>query len=161
MTNNSVILLIIQRLFYYSLILLFTEACNSQTDKAFDSPYSTFVTHQTAIDEGNTDIIWNTYSKSYQNQQVRSTWRRKWEEMDPSKRKALLRREITKEQVINSRIAYLLLDSTTLTNDRESPFVYFINELGNWKITTHLDSSFHNSLEQAIESGDYKLPDQQ
>ncbi len=160
MTDKLAILIISRRLFYYILFLFFWEGCNRETDNAFDSPYTTFVTHQTAIDQGNVDLIWNTYSRSYQNQQVRSTWRREWKKMDASERKALLRREITKEQVINDHIAYLLLDSTTLKSDRESPFVYFVKELGHWKITTHLDSTFHNSLEQAIENGDYKLPDQ-
>ena len=144
------------------MLLLFLGAgCQKKTDNAYDSPYATFSTHQAAIEQNNIELLWETFSTSYKDQQIRSSWRREWQEMDPIERKALLRREITKEQVINDEIAYLLLDSTTLRSDRESPFVYFINELGNWKITTHLDSSFHNSLEQAIENGDYKLPDQQ
>jgi membrane peptidoglycan carboxypeptidase len=79
--------------------------------------------------------------------------------MPSEKTRALLRREITKEEVINDQIAYLLFDPTTLENERQSPFFYFIREEGGWKITTHLDSTFHQALEKAIETGDYKLPE--
>lgn len=161
MTKISDNLCINKTILCYSLGLFLFGGCNSNSQKSFESPYATFVTHQTAIDNGNIDVLWNTYSKSFQNQQIRSTWRREWEEINANEQKALLRREITKEKVINDKIAYLLLDSTTLKNERESPFVYFVNESGNWKITTHLDSTFHKFLEQAIENGDYKLPDQQ
>jgi len=161
MTKILIDLCINKMILCYSLGLFLFGGCNSNSQKSFESPYATFVTHQTAIDNGNIDVLWNTYSKSYQNQQIRSTWRREWEEINANEQKALLEREITKEKVINDKIAYLLLDSSTLKNERESPFVYFVNESGNWKITTHLDSTFHKFLEQAIESGDYKLPDQQ
>ena len=148
------------RIFCLMLLLFWGASCQRKTDNTFDSPYATFSTHQTAIEQNNIELIWETFSTSYQNQQVRSSWRREWEQMDSIERKALLRREITKEQVINEEIAYLLLDSTTLRSDSEPPFVYFVKEVDDWKITTHLDSTFHNSLERAIESGEYKLPDQ-
>jgi hypothetical protein len=147
-------------IFFCSLLLFLASGCQKTTENAFDSPYATFSSHQTAIGQDNIELIWETFSTFYKNQQVRSSWRRQWEQMDSIERKALLQREITKEQVINDEIAYLLLDSTTLKNDRESPFVYFVKEKGKWKITTHLDSTFHNSLERAIETGEYMLPDQ-
>ena len=92
-------------------------------------------------------------------QQVRASWRRQWREMPSEKTTALLRREISREEVINDQIAYLLFDPTTLENERQSPFVYFIRENGGWKITTHLDSTFHQALQRAIEMGEYKLPE--
>jgi hypothetical protein len=53
----------------------------------------------------------------------------------------------------------LLFDTSTLGDKRASPFFYFIHEPDGWKITSHLDSTFHQELEQAIERGEYKLPD--
>ena len=97
--------------------------------------------------------------RTYRDQQVRASWRRQWREMPSEKTTALLRREISKEEVINDQIAYLLFDPTTLENERQSPFFYFIRENGGWKITTHLDSTFHQALERAIEQGEYKLPE--
>tara|TARA_B100001094_G_scaffold76885_1_gene73230 strand:+ start:221 stop:712 length:492 start_codon:yes stop_codon:yes gene_type:complete len=159
-TNKITGHLLNSRIFFYMLLLFLWAGCQKKTDNAYDSPYATFSTHQAAIEQNNIELLWETFSTSYKDQQVRSSWRREWQEMDSIERKALLRREITKEQVINDEIAYLLLDSTTLRSDRESPFIYFVKEVSDWKITTHLDSNFHNSLERAIESGQYKLPDQ-
>ena len=133
-------------------------SCSSQ-DGQFETPYDTFRAHQQAIKEGDLDLLWKTYSQAYRDQQVRANWRRQWREMPSEKTTALLRREISKEEVINDQIAYLLFDPTTLENERQSPFSYFIRENGRWKITTHLDSTFHQALERAIEQGEYKLPE--
>ncbi len=141
-----------------ALFLCLYWGCDAQNER-FDTPYATFSAHQQAIEKSDLDLLWDTYSLAYRNQQVRATWRRQWREMPPEKTRALLRREITKEEVINDQIAYLLLDPTTLESERQSPFFYFIRESDGWKITTHLDSSFHQALERAIEKGDYKLPE--
>ena len=79
--------------------------------------------------------------------------------MPSEKITALLRREISEEEIINDQIAYLLFDPTPLESERQSPFFYFIRENKEWKITTHLDSTFHQALERAIEQGEYKLPE--
>ncbi len=134
--------------------------CAEKDDRRFDSPAATFHTYQQALEEGDLDLLWSCYSTSYRNQQVRATWRRQWRENAAEKGKALRRREISREQIINEQIAYLLFDATTLEDQRQSPFFYFIHEKEGWKITTHLDSTFHRELETAIERGEFKLPDQ-
>lgn len=133
-------------------------SCGSQ-DEQFETPYDTFRAHQEAIKEGDLDLLWKTYSLAYRDQQVRASWRRQWREMPNEKTTALLRREISEEEIINDQIAYLLFDPTTLESERQSPFFYFIRESEGWKITTHLDSTFHQALERAIEQGEYKLPE--
>jgi hypothetical protein len=144
----------------FAVVVVFSAllGCNAQNG-GYETPYATFRAHQQAIEEGDLDLLWSTYSLAFRDQQVRATWRRYWREMPSEKTRALLRREITKEEVINDQIAYLLFDPTTLENERQSPFFYFIREEGGWKITTHLDSTFHQALEKAIETGDYKLPE--
>ena len=138
----------------FSLLL----SCGSQ-DEQFETPYDTFRAHQKAIKEGDLDLLWKTYSLAYRDQQVRASWRRLWREMPSEKTTALLRREISEEEIINDQIAYLLFDPTTLESERQSPFFYFVRENKEWKITTHLDSTFHQALERAIEQGEYKLPE--
>ena len=133
-------------------------SCGSQNEQ-FETPYDTFRTHQKAIKEGDLDLLWRTYSLAYRDQQVRASWRRLWREMPSEKTTALLQREISEEEIINDQIAYLLFDPTTLESERQSPFFYFIRENKEWKITTHLDSTFHQALERAIEQGEYKLPE--
>jgi len=151
------------KIWYYTSIAFFIlcvfTSCSDQGNQHFDTPAATFHTHRQAVEQGDLDLIWETYSLSYRNQQVRATWRRQWREIAPEKIKALQRREITREEIINDEIAYLLFDPTTLEDDRQSPFYYFIHEKDGWKITTHLDSSFHQALEKAIELGEYKLPE--
>ncbi len=147
----------------YTSIILFALAtftgCSEPGDRRFDTPAATFQTHRQAVEQGDLDLLWETYSLSYRDQQVRATWRRQWREMAPEKKQALQQREIAREEIINDEIAYLLFDPTTLEDERQSPFYYFIHEDAGWKITTHLDSSFHQALEKAIEKGEYKLPE--
>ncbi|MGY8822765.1 MAG: hypothetical protein ACKVJG_02335 [Candidatus Latescibacterota bacterium] len=151
------------KIWYYTSIVLFAlstfTGCSDQDTQRFDTPAATFNTHRQAIEQGDLDLLWETYSLSYRNQQVRATWRRQWQETAPEKIKTLRQREIAREEIINDEIAYLLFDPTTLENERQSPFYYFIREENGWKITTHLDSSFHHALEKAIEQGEYKLPE--
>lgn len=148
---------------YYTSAILFALwifiGCSDQVNQRFDTPAATFQTHRQAANNGDLDLLWETYSLSYRDQQVRATWRRQWQEMAPEKIKGLQQREIAREEIINDEIAYLLFDPTTLEDERQSPFYYFIREDAGWKITTHLDSSFHQALEKAIESGEYKLPE--
>jgi hypothetical protein len=142
------------------IFLCILVGCAQESDKRFDSPEATFHTYRQALEEGDLDLLWSCYSQSYHDQQVRATWRRQWRETAAEKGKALRRREINREQIINEQIAYLLFDASTLENQRQSPFFYFIHEKEGWKITTHLDSTFHRELEAAIERGEFKLPDQ-
>ena len=75
----------------------------------------------------------------------------------------LERREIVEEREINKRIAYLLFDIDTGQDESPTPpYFYFLR--GNdrdyigWKITSYLDSTFHQELERAIASGEYSVP---
>ena len=75
----------------------------------------------------------------------------------------LERREIVEEREINKRIAYLLFDIDTGKGESPTPpYFYFLRENdqdnNGWKITSYLDSTFHQELERAIESGEYSVP---
>ena len=151
------------KLAYYISVILFALCaiigCSDQVDRRFDTPAATFQTHRQAAEHGDLDLLWETYSLFFRNKQVRATWKRQWREMTAEKIKGLQHREIAREEIINDEIAYLLFDPTTLEDERQSTFYYFIREDAGWKITTHLDSSFHQALEKAIEKGEYKLPE--
>ena len=96
---------------------------------------------------------------SQRGDEERQAWLERWRQKPSAEIKARLRREIAQEQIINARIGYLLFDASTLSDERASTFIYFISETDGRTITSHLDSTFHHELEQAIERGEYKLPD--
>ncbi|MDP6702493.1 MAG: hypothetical protein QGH25_22755 [Candidatus Latescibacteria bacterium] len=143
----------------YILLLAFSGCGEKETNERFADPASTFRTYKQALEQGDYDLLWECYSLSQKGDEERQVWLERWRQKPSAEIKARLRREIAQEQIINERIGYLLFDASTLSDERASPFYYFIRETDGWKITSHLDSTFHHELEQAIERGEYKLPD--
>ena len=139
---------------------LITWGCSTEQG-SFASPVATFRTYQKALAEGDLKRAWSCYSTAFhaQNGNDFTAWVRHWREQNPHLVQDELRRQIADERIINSQIGYLLFDSTTLSSPGVSPFFYFIREPEGWKITTHLDSTFHQQLEKAITRGEFKLPD--
>ena len=132
---------------------------DGQTDRRFTDPAATFQTYKQALENSDYDLLWECFSLSQQESEERQAFIDLWRQKKPGEIKAQLRREIAQETIINERIGFLLFDTSTLTDERTSPFFYFIHDPGGWKITSHLDSTFHQELEQAIERGEYKLPE--
>ena len=130
-----------------------------ETDRRFTDPAATFQTYKQALENSDYDLLWECFSLSQQESEERQAFIDLWRQKKPGEIKAQLRREIAQETIINERIGFLLFDTSTLTDERTSPFFYFIHHPGGWKITSHLDSTFHQELEQAIERGEYKLPE--
>ena len=105
--------------------------------------------------------MWSCYSESYKQRMFSNdfaAWSRTWQERDPAWIEAELAREIIDERVINERIAYLHFEPSTLQSRQATPFFYFLKEADGWKMTTHLDSLFHQELERAIAEGQFSLP---
>ena len=142
---------------FFCLVLLY--GCNSEDiDQRFSYPVQTFQTYKYALENRDFDLLWECFNSS-QRGEDRQGFIERWQQKTPAEIKAQLRREIAEERIINERIGYLLFDSSTLGDERTSPFFYFLHDPSGWKITSHLDSTFHQELEQAIERGEYKLPD--
>ena len=146
--------------FLSCLALFIAIGCSSEpTNQRFSDPAATFQTYKKALENSDFDLLWECFSQSQKQDSERQAWIDDWRQKSPDEIKTQLRREIAQEQIINERIGYLLFDPSTLGSERASPFFYFIHESDGWKITSHLDSTFHQELEQAIERGEYKLPD--
>ena len=143
---------------------LFLAACGQTEDAppaaaAFASPAATFSTFSKALADDDWAAAWACYSASYRagiHQDDMDAWARQLRS-DPNYLGSIQRREISAERAINSRIGYLLFDSTTLDSPQQSPFFYFIREAQRWKITTHLDTVFHRELEDSIARGEFDL----
>ena len=146
-----------------SALILLVSGCAETEDTRFASPVITFKTRQEALAARDLELLWSCYSDSYKNSAYGNefaTWTREWQQMSPDVFKTELRREIVDERKINDRIGYLLFDVSTLSSPQSSPFFYFIREDDGWKLTTHLDSVFHQELERAITRGEFELPDE-
>ena len=147
---------------WVALALLLASGCSDSFDPRYDTPAATYRTFSDAVTAGDVGSVWECYSPSYRELTYGGsieTWQRLW----PEKREALHRdvseREIIDEREINDRIAYLLFDTSGMSSDSPTPaYYYFLRESEGWKITTYLDSVFHHELEQAIESGQYAVP---
>ena len=141
---------------------LFASGCGDEAvDSRFASPYDTFKARQQALAKRDFALLWSCFSDSYRTGVYEGnfeTWMREWGQKGDDEIETELRREIAEERLINEHIGYLLFDTSTLESPRSSPFFYFIREADGWKITTFLDSVFHRELEQAIERGEYHLP---
>ena len=141
------------------LCLALLYGCASEdTDQRFAHPAQTFQTYKSALENRDFDLLWECFNASQQEGEDRQDFIERWQQKTPAEIKAQLRREIAEERIINERIGYLLFDSSTLDDERTSPFFYFLRDSDGWKITSHLDSTFHQELEQAIERGEFKLP---
>lgn len=142
------------------LCLVLLHGCNNEEgDQRFAHPAQTFQTYKYALENSDFDLLWKCFNASQMENEDRQSFLERWQQKTPAEIKAHLRREIAQERIINDRIGYLLFDSSTLDDERTSPFFYFLRDSSGWKITSHLDSTFHRELEQAIERGEYKLPD--
>ena len=145
---------------FFCLVLTTLVGCGSEEPgQRFADPASTFRTYKQALENDDFELLWECFSLSQKGGEERQVWIDRWQQKPSAEIKAQLRREVAQEQVINERIGYLLFDPSTLDHDRASPFFYFIRETDGWKITSHLDSTFHQELELAIERGEFKLPD--
>ena len=135
-------------------------ACSRQ-DMRFVDPAATYATYFRGIRQGDVRAVWECYSQGYRDQHFGgdfSAWEVEWHAHERQYRRVEIRREIAEERIINEQVGYLLFDSTTLPFEDSSPFFYFIREEEGWKITSHLDSTFHQALERAIEQGEFQLP---
>lgn len=145
---------------FLCLALFIFYGCHSEDiDQRFSHPAQTFQTYKYAIENNDFDLLWECFDSSQMEGEDRQDFVEQWRQKTPAEIKGHLRREIAEERIINERIGYLLFDSSTLGDERSSPFFYFLRDSSGWKITSHLDSTFHQELEQAIERGEFKLPD--
>lgn len=146
--------------FLLFLYLALLHGCNSEDiDQRFSHPAQTFQTYKYALENRDFDLLWECFNSSQVGEEDRQSFVERWRQKTPAEVKTYLRREIAEERIINERIGYLLFDSSTIGDERTSPFFYFLRDSSGWKITSHLDSTFHQELEQAIERGEYQLPD--
>jgi len=141
-------------------LALICSGCGRE-NRRFSSPSATFDTYCQALESRDFELLWSCYSETYRAQLPVDypAWSQAWRQKTDPQLKAELRREIAAEETINDRIGFLLFDATTLESRQTSPFFYFIREADGWKITSHLDSLFHQELERAIERGEFVLPD--
>ena len=143
------------------LLSIFSCGGENQAEGPFSSPYATFKTRQQALAAKDFDLLWSCLSTNYKTGLYKGdfeTWKQEWDQKGDDAIESELRREVADERLINQRIGYLLFDSSTLDSSRASPFFYFIREPEGWKVTTFLDSVFHQELEQAISRGEFLLP---
>lgn len=150
-------------LLFFALLIPLTilPGCGNKTDLRFASPVATFRTYQQALIDRDWELLWDCHSNTYKTSVATESqdWIDAWKQKGEQQVKAERRREIAGEEIINDRIGYLLFDATTLPSKQTSPFFYFVRDPEGWKITTHLDSLFHQELERAIARGEFKLPD--
>ena len=145
---------------FLCIVLFIFFGCHSEeVDQRFSHPAQTFQTYKYALENSDFDLLGECFNSSQMEGEDRQGFAERWRQKTPAEIKAHLRREIAEERIINERIGYLLFDSSTLDDERTSPFFYFLRDSSGWKITSHLDSTFHQELERAIERGEYKLPD--
>lgn len=139
--------------------VLLHVACRRQ-EQRYPDPATTFRTYKQALAAGDFGQAWSCYSERYRRTALGDSvaWASHWQQT-PSALEAEVRREIASERLINDRIAYLMFDPSTLSSPQTSPFFYFIHESDGWKMTTHLDTLFHQELEKAIARGEFKLPE--
>lgn len=139
--------------------LLGGAACSRSGDR-FASPGATLQTYRSAVEKGDPAQIWSCYSQGYQSQVAGgfATWSEEWQRRPPAETEAEANRPVAVEKVINDRIAFILFEAAGTRPRQANPFFYFVREPEGWKITSHLDSTFHRELERAIERGEFKLP---
>lgn len=113
------------------------------------------------MEEGDTALIWSCYSQGYQNQVTGgyAAWSEGWRRRPQAEALAETDRSVEVERAINDRIAFILFKASGNQSRPANPFFYFVREPDGWKITSHLDSTFHRELERAIERGEFKLPE--
>lgn len=135
-------------------------ACSS-SDPQHSTPALTWKTYVRAVTDGDAQASWACFSPSYQSHQFGgdpTQWAAELERMGADTKRANKRCAIVEERILTKRLAYLLFDADTLPPDRRSPFVYFLRDRGDWRMTSHVDTVFHRELERAIARGEYRLP---
>ena len=146
---------------------LLAGACGDSPDnRRYSSPAATYKTYRNAVEKNDAVAAWDCLAASYRKADFEGDlqgWKDNWPEQRPSLEKDLARREIVEEREINNRIAYLLFDVDIGKGESPtSPYFYFLREDDpsnkGWKITSYLDSTFHQELERAIASGEYSVP---
>ena len=136
-------------------------AC-SPSDPQYSTPALTWKTYVRAVAHGDAQAAWACFSPSYQSYQYGADptqWATELERQGADMKRGNKRCAIVEERILTKRLAYLLFDADALPSDRKSPFVYFLLDRGNWRMTTHVDTVFHRELERAIARGEYRLPD--
>ena len=139
---------------------------DSPDDRRYSTPAATYKTYRQAVGNNDPEAAWNCLATSYRNADFEGDllrWKENWPETHRSQEMDLDRREIVEEREINKRIAYLLFDIDTGKDGSPTPpYFYFLRENdqdnNGWKITSYLDSTFHQELERAIASGEYSVP---
>ena len=95
---------------------------------ASPNPARTFQTYKSALENRDFDLLWECFNASQLEGEDRQDFIERWRQKTPAEIKAQLRREIAEERIINDRIGYLLFDSSTLDDERTSPFFYFLRD---------------------------------
>ena len=146
---------------------LLAGACGDPADDhRYSSPAATYKTYRHAVETNDAVAAWACLATSYRKTDFDGDlqrWKDNWGEQRPTLEVDLARREIVEEREINNRIAYLLFDVDSGRGESPaSPYFYFLRENDpgekGWKITSYLDSTFHQELERAIASGEYSVP---
>ena len=146
---------------------LLAGACgDSPDDRRYSTPAATYKTYRQAVENDDAVAAWDCLATSYRKADFEGDlqyWKDNWPEQRRTLEVDLARREIVEEREINKRIAYLLFDVDSGKGESPtSPYFYFLREdnLPNsgWKITSYLDSTFHQELERSIASGEYTVP---
>ena len=146
---------------------LLASACGDSTDdRRYSTPAATYKTYRQAVEKNDAVAAWDCLTASYRKADFEGDlerWEDDWPEQRRNLEQDLARREIVEEREINNRIAYLLFDVDTGNGESPtSPYFYFLREddlrSKGWKITSYLDSTFHQELERAIASGEYSVP---
>ena len=146
---------------------LLAGACGDTADeRRFSTPAATYKTYRQAVERNDAVGAWDCLAASYRKADFEGDlerWKDNWPEQRRTLERDLARREIVEEREINHRIAYLLFDVNISKGESPtSPYFYFLREddlrKKGWKITSYLDSTFHQELERAIASGEYSVP---
>lgn len=137
--------------------------CDRPTnDPRFATPATTYRIYQQAVAGNDIEVAWDCLADSYRETRFEGDlkqWRERWSEHRILLQRDLDGREIIEEREINARIAYLLFDiDESLGSKPTPPYYYFLHQREGWRITSYLDSTFHQELEQAIENGEYSVP---
>ncbi len=143
------------------LALLLVYAACADDDPRYASPLATYDTYVRGVLAKDTLAVWDCFSGSLRKREYGAdyvNWQNRWDAEIAELTRAARRREIAEEGPINDRIAFLRFDPTTLASSRVTPFFYFIHDSDGWKITSYLDSTFHEELERAIAEGEFTLP---
>jgi hypothetical protein len=126
----------------------------------YGTPASTLRTYQDAVRSNDPQASWACFSRGYQAQAPGGylAWQKDWGQRPAAARELEGGRTVALERVINEKVAFILLQTENLPPRPGGPFVYFVREADGWKMTSHMDTTFHHELETAIARGEFRLP---